>query len=573
MNPRLTPRTLVQAAHTQNLLPDQADQILDAPTPSWPMIVASLIGAVLACLPVILLLVLISEDFWFKLPQVFVLSAVLLTAAVAGLRRGMQSMFLAQLCVIALISGFVLLCVGLFQLNDHQAGQWPLLILLIVTVGIALLVKTGWIVRVVGLGFASLLMALLPQHLFSDQIELAMMRYSYPLLINSVLLALLWALACLREPRWSAHPRLQSFSHQLHAFIEGVGFALLLAVLMHSGSLLEGRMHQGSTDDPTAGQQALFSFHWVVLLQIAITLACTWFLVRHWSLQREHRTASLLIAIIALALCIFAFFTRDGGVVILVATAAVLTRRWRMAALAVLVLLAQLSGFYYALAWPLTSKALLLAVVGCLLGLIIWLVHRQTRTSVSVTEKPALLTRSAWVTPLLIIGGVLALGAANWDVMGNERVIAQGEKIYVALAPRDPRSIMQGDYMALNFGFPRQIEQALEERGQTLNQRVLVVAELDEKGIAQVKRIATSDTMLASRERLLPLLLKGGNWTLVTDAFYFPEGQGTPFQAARFGEFRVLPDGRALLVGLVDEQLRAIKPSRIRANAASAEGN
>ena len=33
---------------------------------------------------------------------------------------------------------------------------------------------------------------------------------------------------------------------------------------------------------------------------------------------------------------------------------------------------------------------------------------------------------------------------------------------------------------------------------------------------------------------------------------------GTPFARARFGEFRVLPDGRALLVGLADEHLQAL---------------
>lgn len=48
-------------------------------------------------------------------------------------------------------------------------------------------------------------------------------------------------------------------------------------------------------------------------------------------------------------------------------------------------------------------------------------------------------------------------------------------------------------------------------------------------------------------------------WVLVSDAFYFPEGQGQPLQAARFGEFRVLPDGRALLVGLADAQLQPLE--------------
>ncbi|MPM45457.1 hypothetical protein SDC9_92144 [bioreactor metagenome] len=39
---------------------------------------------------------------------------------------------------------------------------------------------------------------------------------------------------------------------------------------------------------------------------------------------------------------------------------------------------------------------------------------------------------------------------------------------------------------------------------------------------------------------------------LVTDAYFFPEGTGKVFERAKFGDFRVLPDGRALLVGLAD---------------------
>ena len=43
-----------------------------------------------------------------------------------------------------------------------------------------------------------------------------------------------------------------------------------------------------------------------------------------------------------------------------------------------------------------------------------------------------------------------------------------------------------------------------------------------------------------------------GDWVVVTDAWYFKEGEAERWEAARFGEFRVLPDGRALLVGMAD---------------------
>ena len=53
---------------------------------------------------------------------------------------------------------------------------------------------------------------------------------------------------------------------------------------------------------------------------------------------------------------------------------------------------------------------------------------------------------------------------------------------------------------------------------------------------------------------------RDGQWTLVTDAWYFREGDAARWEAAKFGEFRVEPDGKALLVGLADAQLRGIAP-------------
>ena len=61
-------------------------------------------------------------------------------------------------------------------------------------------------------------------------------------------------------------------------------------------------------------------------------------------------------------------------------------------------------------------------------------------------------------------------------------------------------------------------------------------------------------------EIILPLKQLKGRWVLVTDAYFFPEGQGSHFAKGRFGDFRVLPGGRALLVGLADDQKQEIQP-------------
>ena len=49
-----------------------------------------------------------------------------------------------------------------------------------------------------------------------------------------------------------------------------------------------------------------------------------------------------------------------------------------------------------------------------------------------------------------------------------------------------------------------------------------------------------------------------GDWVLVSDAWSFPEGEAARWSRARFGEFRVDANGRALLVGLRGANLEAL---------------
>jgi uncharacterized membrane-anchored protein len=43
-----------------------------------------------------------------------------------------------------------------------------------------------------------------------------------------------------------------------------------------------------------------------------------------------------------------------------------------------------------------------------------------------------------------------------------------------------------------------------------------------------------------------------------TNAFFFQEGTARRYEAARYGEFRVAPDGELLLTGLRDKDLQAL---------------
>lgn len=52
---------------------------------------------------------------------------------------------------------------------------------------------------------------------------------------------------------------------------------------------------------------------------------------------------------------------------------------------------------------------------------------------------------------LIIVNLLLLLGYFNWSVFKKEQTLKDGQLVLLELAPVDPRSLMQGDYMRLNY--------------------------------------------------------------------------------------------------------------------------
>ena len=134
--------------------------------------------------------------------------------------------------------------------------------------------------------------------------------------------------------------------------------------------------------------------------------------------------------------------------------------------------------------------------------------------------------------------------------------MANGRIVLLELAPVDPRSLMQGDYMALRF---RIVNDAFGSRDKsTLSDGRIVVA-LNDKGVGQFKRFEDG-TPLAAGEALLRYRVRDNNVKFATNAFFFQEGHGQYYQRARYGEFRVSEKGDLLLTALRGENLEPLGP-------------
>lgn len=154
---------------------------------------------------------------------------------------------------------------------------------------------------------------------------------------------------------------------------------------------------------------------------------------------------------------------------------------------------------------------------------------------------------------LILPGLMLALALPGYAVMQKERLLASGDTVLLELAPVDPRSLIQGDYMRLNYAITRTIaEQASWPRDGA------IVVTLDPAGVATFVRRDDSSPLQPGEHRLR-YRRRDGRVRVGTDAFFFQEGDAPRYARARYGELKVDADGGSVLVGMRDSIAAAIR--------------
>lgn len=156
---------------------------------------------------------------------------------------------------------------------------------------------------------------------------------------------------------------------------------------------------------------------------------------------------------------------------------------------------------------------------------------------------------------LLWLGLLLVLGVMNAQIIQKERVLNASQTIFLRLGPRDPRSLIQGDYMALRYRVPDDLQIA------SMPNNGHVVFVVDEQQIATITRLYTHDHPLKSGEFLLQYQKRDGTIYIGTDAFFFQEGHAHYYTNARYGELQVSGSGESIMVGLRDEHLNPLGPA------------
>ena len=155
-----------------------------------------------------------------------------------------------------------------------------------------------------------------------------------------------------------------------------------------------------------------------------------------------------------------------------------------------------------------------------------------------------------WI--IILLNLFLLLIYFNYSILKKEEILKDGQLVLLELAPVDPRSLMQGDYMDLRYSISRDTA--------NIPNRGYCVVHLDENGVASKVRFQENSTPLNTGEFLVKYTTPD-RWSINigAESFFFQEREASKYEKAKYGGIRIDKAGNSVLIGLYDERLRKIE--------------
>ncbi|MBB1138048.1 GDYXXLXY domain-containing protein [Myroides sp. WP-1] len=164
--------------------------------------------------------------------------------------------------------------------------------------------------------------------------------------------------------------------------------------------------------------------------------------------------------------------------------------------------------------------------------------------------------RNIVIVITLVLFGIFFLCA----VRGKEDTIKEGKLVLLPLAPVDPRSLIQGDYMQLNYAINEQLRATQIDR-ENLHKRGYIILGVNQQQVGSFQGIS-QEFPTVKEDSLLPI--KYFNWdgfslAVGAESYFFQEKKDTLYDKAKYGGLRVDQHGNSVLIGLYDEDLKLIE--------------
>jgi uncharacterized membrane-anchored protein len=283
----------------------------------------------------------------------------------------------------------------------------------------------------------------------------------------------------------------------------------------------------------------------VISCVLAVAAAC-------WLRAKWPNMRNIPAALACCVLAILAGFVPTLGGLLLILALSAASARWRTASLAAVAGVVTLVSFYQGWDWTLAMKALLLGTLGAIL--LVAGMTGMSQRAITALALPLPDKRRAWRPQLALplASAVLMLVSVNWQIWQQEDLLARGRSVYFEIGPVDPRSLMQGDYMAISFPALAPVV-----RGCRDHPVCDVVVKLDKRGVVISAR-QQDQLRPAADELAVRLTVRNGQLEPGSSEWFFAEGEAQRWAKARYAQFRILPDGRSALSQLHGPQLEKL---------------
>jgi len=157
-----------------------------------------------------------------------------------------------------------------------------------------------------------------------------------------------------------------------------------------------------------------------------------------------------------------------------------------------------------------------------------------------------------WI--IILINLIILLFMFNNSILKKEELLTEGQLILLELAPVDPRSLMQGDFMRLRYAISNSIDY------DSISKRGFCVVKLEENGVGKRVRIQEDKTPINENEFLIEYTSKSRrDINIGAESYFFQEGEAKKYEDAKYGGVKVDGHGNSLLIGLYDEFLERIE--------------
>ncbi len=164
---------------------------------------------------------------------------------------------------------------------------------------------------------------------------------------------------------------------------------------------------------------------------------------------------------------------------------------------------------------------------------------------------------------IAVAGLALALALANWTIFQKRAVVHNGRILLLELRPADPRSLFQGDYMALALADDTMPDAATIS---TLPYRGTVIMALDGNGVGRFSRLDDEASLKAGELRVQYRRhqdWRGPRLDYGAQSFFFQEGDAELYRNAKYALLRVAEDGSTVLTDLAGDDRVAIRAHQV----------